>query len=68
MWIFLNLSDTSLGFLSESMKYRKSMSGICSYDSNFLSARNCLEICDLLCEAGIEHFGIFCTSEVCEVT
>lgn len=36
--------------------------------ATLLDARNCLEICGLLYEAGIEHFGVFRTSEVCEVT
>ena len=33
-----------------------------------LDARNCLDICGLLYKAGSEHFDVFHTSELCEVT
>jgi hypothetical protein len=35
--------------------------------ATLLDARNCLDICGLLCETGSEHFNVFHTSEVYEV-
>jgi hypothetical protein len=36
--------------------------------ATLLDARDYLELYGFLYEAGIEHFGVFCRSEVCEVT